>query len=155
MCGWTDCVSIGYFHSDNNAFVTFFITDSKKKRDSYLPGSRFWTNANGKLAFFLDNHERNVRPKDVLNLVQCQPVDNAFLDLDHYGCAKGTCQLCPQMCSHPVLMRSNKLILFHAYKMVTTCIEHEVLSAESNGRCQHCDGKRDGELIGKFYKKDS
>ena len=33
------------------------------------------------------------------------------------------------------------------------CTEHGVLSAESNGRCQHCDSKRNGELVGKLYKK--
>ena len=57
------------------------------------------------------------------------------------------------MCPHPVLVRSNKLISFHAYEMVTTCTEHGVLSAESNGHWQQCDSKRDGELIGKLYKK--
>ena len=37
--------------------------------------------------------------------------------------------------------------------MVTTCTKHGVLSTESNGRCQHCDNKREGELVGKLYKK--
>ena len=68
---------------------------------------------------------------------------------------KGTCQRCPQICPHPVLMRSNKMIWFHAYEVVTTCTEHGVLlSAESKGHCQHCDSKREGEvLLGKLYKK--
>ena len=54
---------------------------------------------------------------------------------------------------HPALMRSNKLIWFHAYEIVNTCSEHGVLSPESNGRCEHCDNKREGELVGKLYKK--
>ena len=36
MCDCTDCVSIGYFHSDNNTFISLFGSDLKKKRDSYL-----------------------------------------------------------------------------------------------------------------------
>ena len=39
------------------------------------------------------------------------------------------------------------------FKMAKTCTEHGILSAASNGRCQHCDSKRDGELLGKLYKK--
>ena len=38
------------------------------------------------------------------------------------------------------------------YEMVTTCTEHGVLSVESNGHCQHCDSKKDGEVLGKLYK---
>ena len=51
---------------------------------------------------------------------------------------------------HLVLMRFNKLILFHEYEVVTTCTEHGVLSADSNGRCEHFDSKREGELLGKL-----
>ena len=108
-----------------------------------MPGSCSWTQANGKLTKFLDEDEQKERPKDVLSLVQCQPCDDAFPDLVHYNCAKGTCQCCPQMRPQPVLMRCNKKISFHAYEVVKTCIEHGVLSAESNGHCQHCDSKRD------------
>eukprot|EP00534_Pseudo-nitzschia_fraudulenta_P016250 CAMPEP_0201252678 /NCGR_PEP_ID=MMETSP0852-20130820/67046_1 /ASSEMBLY_ACC=CAM_ASM_000632 /TAXON_ID=183588 /ORGANISM="Pseudo-nitzschia fraudulenta, Strain WWA7" /LENGTH=162 /DNA_ID=CAMNT_0047552413 /DNA_START=730 /DNA_END=1215 /DNA_ORIENTATION=- len=93
---------------------------------------------------FLDEDERKERPKDALNLLQCQPVDNAFPDLVHYSCAKGICEHCPKMRPHPVLMRSNTKILFHAYGVVTTCTEHGVLFREWNGHCQHCDSKRDG-----------
>ena len=50
-------------------------------------------------------------------------------------------------------VRLNKLISFHAYEIVTTCTEHGVLSAESNGRCKHCGNKREGELLGKLYKR--
>ena len=32
MCGCTDCVSIGYFHRDNNLYTTLFGTDLKKTR---------------------------------------------------------------------------------------------------------------------------
>ena len=35
MCGCTDCVSIGYFHSDNNTFVCLFANKLKKKRDFF------------------------------------------------------------------------------------------------------------------------
>ena len=93
------------------------------------------------------------RPNDVLNLVQCQPCDNAFPDLVHYSCTKGTCQCCPKIHPHWVLMRLNKCIAFHAYEVVTTCSEHGVKSAKSNGHCQHYDCKREGEMIGKLYKK--
>ena len=48
----------------------------------YLPGSQSWTHANEKLTDFLDERERQERPKDALNLVQCHPVDNAFPDLE-------------------------------------------------------------------------
>ena len=106
---------------------------------------------NNLLRFLMKTYEE--RAKDALNLLQCQPCDVAFPDLVHYNCAKGTCQQCPQMQPHPALIRSNKSISFHAYEMVTTCTEHGVLSTESNGRCQHCDSKRDGELVGKLYKK--
>ena len=153
MCGCTDCVSIGYFHSDNNSFVCLFANKLKKKRDCFLPGSRSWSNANAKLTEFLDEDERKERPKDALNLLQCQPVDNEFPDLVHYSCAKGTCPRCHKMRPHPVLMCSNTKISFHAYEVVTTCTEHGVLFREWNGRCQHCDSKRDGELVGKLYKK--
>ena len=88
-----------------------------------------------------------------VNLLQCQPVDNSFSDLVHYSCVKETYQRCPKMCPHLVLMRSNKVNLFHAYKMVTICTEHGVLPAESNGRCQHCKSKRDVKLIEKLYRK--
>jgi len=125
----------------------------KKKRDCFLPGSRSWSNGNEKLTEFLDEDERKERPKDALNLLQCQPVDNAFPDLVHYSCAKGICEHCPKMRPHPVLMRSNTKISFHAYEVVTTCTDHGVLSAEWNGRCQHCERKREGELVGKLYKK--
>ena len=152
MCGCSDCVNIGYFHSDNNAFTSFFGTELKKNRDSFLPGSWSWTHANEKLTDFLDKDKQKDIPKDALNLVQCQPCDNAFPDLVHYNCANGTCQCCPKMRPHPVLMCSNKQILFHTYKVVATCTEHGVLSAELNGRCQHCDSKREGELFGKLYK---
>ena len=47
-----------------------------KKRDSFLPGCRSWTNANEKLTKFVDEDEQKERPKDVMNLLQCQPVDN-------------------------------------------------------------------------------
>jgi len=150
MCGCTDCDSVGYFHHDNNTYTTFFGLDLKKTRDRFLPGSRSLMHTNKKLTAFLDECKRKERPKDALNLVQCQPCDAVFPDLVHYNCAKGTCQQCPQMRPHPALMRSNKSILFHVYQMVTTCTEHGVLSAESNGRCQHCDNKREGELLGKF-----
>ena len=51
-------------------------------------------------------------------------------------------------------MRSNNEILFHAYKVVTTCTEHGMVSAESNGlNCQHCDSKSNSELLGKLYQK--
>ena len=139
MCGCTDCVSIGYFHSDNNAFISIFSTELKNKRDSYLPGSWSWTNANEKFTEFLDERKRQERTEDALNLLQCQPVDNAFPVFVHYSCAKGTCQSCPWIRPHWVLMRSNKLILFHVYKIVTTCTEHGVLSADSNRNCQHCE----------------
>ena len=118
-----------------------------------MPGSRSWSNTNEKLTESLDEEQQKERPKDVLNLLQCQPVDNAFPDLVHYNCAEGTCQRCPKMRPHPVLMCSNKLITFHAYGVVTTCTEHGVLSAKSNGRSEDCDNKREGELIGKLYKK--
>ena len=131
MCRCTDCVSIGYFHSDNNAFISSFGTELKKNRDSLLLGGRSWTRANEKLTEFLDKCNRKERPKDVFNLLQCQPCNNSFPDLVHYSWAKGTCQRCPQMRAHPVLMRSNKFILFHAYEIVTTCTEHGVLSTES------------------------
>jgi len=98
---------------------------------------------------FLDEDEQKERPKDALNLLQCQPVDNAFPDLIHYNCANGTCQCCPKMRPHSVLMRSNRKISFHIYEVVSTCMEHGVLSASSNGTCQRCDNKREGELIGK------
>ena len=88
MCGYTDCVSIGYFHRDNNVYITFFGTKLKKKRDSHLPGSRSWTHANGKLTQFLDEDEQKERPKDTLNLVQCQLCDDSFPDLVHYSCGK-------------------------------------------------------------------
>ena len=88
----------------------------------------------------------------MFNLLQFQPCNNSFPDLVHYSCAKGTCQRCPQMRAHPVLMQSNKFILFHAYKIVTTCTEHGVLSTEPNGCCEHCDNKRQG-VIGIIYKK--
>ena len=117
-----------------------------------MPGSRSWTNANEKLTAFLDECERKERPKDALNFIQCQPVDNAFPDLIHYNCAKGICPRCPQMRPHSVLMRSNKSILFHTYEMVTTCSEHGVLGAGANN-CEQCDSKREGEMIGKLYKK--
>ena len=58
MCGCTDCVSVGYFHRDNNAYTTLFGTNLKKTRDSFLPGSRSWTHANEKLTAFLDECER-------------------------------------------------------------------------------------------------
>ena len=146
-------MSIGYLHRDNNVYIKSFGTELKKKRDFHLPGSRSWTHANEKLTEFLDEDEQKERPKDVLDLVQCQPCDDSFPDLVHYRCAKATYQRCPQMCPHPVLMRSNKLIWFHAYKVLPTCTEHGVLSAESNGCCQLCDSKRGGELVGKLYKK--
>ena len=114
MCGCTDCVSIGYFHSDNNTFVCLFANKLKKKRDCFLPGSRSWSNANKKLTAFLDEDERKERPKDALNLLQCHPVDNAFPDLIHYSCAKGICERCPKMRPYPVLMSSNTKISFHA-----------------------------------------
>ena len=150
MCGCSDCVSVGYCHQDNNSYISLFGTNLQQKRDSFLPGSRSWTNANEKLTAFLDECERKERPKDALSLLQCQPVDTAFPDLVHYNCAKGTCEACPQMRPHPVLMRSNKLITFHAYEVVTTCTEHGVLSAQC---CPQCEIKRDGELVGKLYKK--
>ena len=153
ICGCSDCVSIGYLHSDNNIFTSTFITDLKNKRDSHLPGSRSWSNGNEQLTKFLDEYERKDRPKDALKLLQCQPCDEAFPDLINYSCAKGTCQCCPKMSPHSALMSSNKLIWFHAYEVVTTCTKHGVLSAESNGCCAHCDNKREGELIGKLYKK--
>mmetsp|Transcript_21000 Transcript_21000/g.43184 ORF Transcript_21000/g.43184 Transcript_21000/m.43184 type:complete len:139 (-) Transcript_21000:138-554(-) len=90
------------------------------------------------LTAFLDEDEQKERPKDVLNLVQCQPCDAAFLDLVYYNCAKGTCKRCPKMRPHPVLMRSNTKILFCAYEAVTTCTEHGVLFGEWNGHYQHC-----------------
>ena len=93
--------------------------------------------ANQKLTEFLDEDKQKERPKDALNLLQYQPVDNAFPDLVHYSCAKGMCQRCPRMRPHPVLMRSKKFISFHSYKMVTTCTEYGVLPSESNGCCQH------------------
>ncbi|MCP4913590.1 MAG: hypothetical protein GY909_10760, partial [Oligoflexia bacterium] len=39
MCGCSDCVSVGYFHRDNNKYISLFGTELKKKRDSFLPGS--------------------------------------------------------------------------------------------------------------------
>ena len=84
--------------------------------------------------------------------MQCQPCDDAFPDLVHYNCAKGTCQYFPKIRPYSVLMCSNKLIAFHLYKMVTTCTEHGVLPSKTNGRCQHCKSKRDGKLHGKLYK---
>ncbi len=39
MCGCFDCVSIGYFHSDNNTFICLFGNKLKKKRDAFLPGT--------------------------------------------------------------------------------------------------------------------
>ena len=39
MCGCTDCVSVGYFHHDNNTYTTLFGTELKKTRDHFLPGS--------------------------------------------------------------------------------------------------------------------
>ena len=114
MCGCSDCVCVGYFHRDNNAFISLYGKNLQKKRDSYLPGSQSWTHTNQKLTEYLDEEKWKERPKDVLNLFQCQPVDNAFRDLIHYNCVKGTCQHCPKMCPHSVLMRSNKLILFHS-----------------------------------------
>ena len=115
MCGCTDCASIGYFHCDNNTYTTLFGTELKKTRDCFLPGSLSWTHANEKLTAF------------------DEPVDNTFPDLVHYDCAKGACQRSPNMPPHPVLMRSN--ITFHAYKVVTACTKHGVLSLESNGCC--------------------
>ena len=120
MCGCSDCVSIGYFHRGNNIYNSVFGTDLKKNRDSFLPGSCSWTEANDKLTKFFDEDERKERPKDALNLVQCQPCDDAFPDLVHYNFAKGTCQRCPKIRPHPVLMRSNKKISFPANKVVTT-----------------------------------
>ena len=153
MCGCTDCVSVGYFHRDNNIYTKLFSSNLKQIRDRLLPGSRSWTQANEQLTAFLDEDVPKERPKDALNLLQCQPCDVSFPDLVHYSCAKGTCQCCPKMRPHSVLMRSSKTILFHTYEMVTTCTEHGVLSTESNGSCDHCDRKRDGELVGKLYKK--
>ena len=149
----TKCISIGYFHSDNNTYISLFGTNLKNKRDSFLPGSRSWTHANKELTQFLDECQKEERPKDALNQVQCQPVDNAFPDLVEYSCAKGSCPRCPKILPHPVLMRSNKLISFHSYEVVTTCTEHGVLSRESNGNCGQCDSKREGEMLGKLYKK--
>ena len=100
MCGCTDCVSIGYFHSDNNTSISLFGTELKKKRDSYLPGSRSWTNSNEKLTEFLDECKRQETPEDTLNLVQCQPVDNLLPVLVCYGFPKGTCECCPKMRPH-------------------------------------------------------
>ena len=117
MCGFTDCVSIGHLHGDNNTFVRLYSTNLQKKRDSYLPGSRSWTHANEKLTEFLDEDERKEQAKDALNLLQCQPVDTVFPDLIHYNCAKGTCRRCPEMNPRSVLMCSNKKISFHAYKV--------------------------------------
>ena len=64
ICGCTDCVSIGYLHSDNNIYTSTFGTELKNKRDSHLPGSRSWSNANEELTKFLDEYERKDRPKD-------------------------------------------------------------------------------------------
>ena len=152
MCGCTDCVSIGYYHRDNNKYTSLFETELKKTRDSFLPGSRSWTHANEKLTTFVDECERNDRPKDVLSLLQCQPVDTAFPDLVHYNCAKGTCEACPQIQPHSVLMNANKFISFHAYEVVSTCTEHGVLACGTNV-CVYCHSKRDGEVLGKLYKK--
>ena len=58
MCGCSNCVSIGYFHADNNTYTTLFGTDLKKMRDRFLPGSQSWTQANEKLTAFLDECER-------------------------------------------------------------------------------------------------
>ena len=82
---------------------------------------------NEKLTAFLDECKIKEQPKDALSLVQCQPCDNSFPDLIHYSCAKGTCQCCPKMRPHPVLMRSNTKILFHAH----TKLSQPVLNMES------------------------
>ena len=65
MCGCTDCVSVGYFHRDNNTYTTFFGLNLKKTRDQFLPGSRSWTHANEKLTAFLDECERKERDQKI------------------------------------------------------------------------------------------
>ena len=151
-CGCTDCVTVLGVYIGTTITI-FFGTDLKKTWYSFLPGSCSWSNANKKLTKFLDEDEQIERSKDVLNLLQCQPYNEAFPDLVHCCCAKGACKHCLKMRPHPVLMRSNQLILFHAYKVVTTCTEHGVLSAESYGCSPHCDSKREGERLGKQYQK--
>ena len=38
MCGCSDCVSVGYFHRDNNIYTKLFAIDLKNIRDRLLPG---------------------------------------------------------------------------------------------------------------------
>ena len=61
MCGCSDCVSTGYCHKDNNAYISLFGTNLQSKRDSYMPGSRSWTTANEKLTAFLDECKKEKR----------------------------------------------------------------------------------------------
>ena len=109
----------------------------KKTRVSFLLTVDLWATQMKNLQSFLMNTKE--RHKDLLNLLQCQPCDEALPDLVHYSSTKGTCERCPKMHPHPVLMRSKKFMLFHAYKIVMTCTEHGVLLAEWNGPCQHCE----------------